>query len=1122
MADSSLRPNEIEVSIGSETYIIGSASSPSAFTDVRDPDSGQPAQVSLDVAAELYGAQESWTTLNDLFGKVDVQARPASGWNSVLASAETVLFLENDLDALGNLAGLAAGAYLNPAGAPADAVGAFVDFVDGVSSNSVPVALATLGVSLAEAEISSAYSEYQTLVATVSGGGAISYGDIASVINDLVIAMAQGNAWASSVDYVFSGGLTSDLESLGESFFGGLAGVLGAGAPAELATMLQTAESASDAVSQTQDYQTLLQEIAAGLDSQSTGFAPLTDSGLEATASGLQSSPVVDLNLGSGSFPSSGSESETEAEVYIADGQTVSISVPVTNTILMAAVEGGLLQIDAPVSGGTLEAVSSGIINIGVGEVGGLPESAALTDVTLGGDGTGSYVGYFTDYGTSSSGIDGDAFQDVTVQSGVTFTAGGDGNNTALGGTIDNAGRLIAAPSTYSYPRESLGGAFVVDGPVTLDGGGVLEIDGRLEPGTDYVGDGFLLGLTPGADVLTNIDNTITGAGRIDVAVINQAKGVISAQGLTFNDALTNQGLAETSSGGGIILTGPVVNDGTLLADAGTISISGSVINAGTIEASSGGTIYIDAPVTGGTLEAVSSGTIQVGSATLRDGTISGGYTGAISIGSGGVVADVVIEGGALDLQSGASASQIVVVSGGLLLVSQGAKISLLGFEGGGAVDLAGVGSAEIDLSTPGELVLRNGGSILETVSLLGAVSPSSLSATDDGSGGTEILVSSGAVAPLSGAVTSAVSADETNYALFDPAGAPIASESITASGGQAVTQYFGSGGAQFAAHIDQSLGGGATQSQDFDGSWNQKDATIRYDLGGGSTLVESFDAAGDHIGATATTVAGDETIVQGFDGAWNQLSASIVTSDGKGVTVTQAFDSAWRQVSATYVVDQGNTVITQDFDAAWRQMAASIVTDLGGGTVETQDFDGNWSQTGATIVQHPNAASTITQHFDSAWRQMSAEIATISGSQTIDQTFDGNWNLTGGTVATLLSPDTDLIQTYDAQWNSISGGDQLTVQGQAAIESFADTPGVPTTFVFSPGDINGDAFSNFVTDAMNSSAHDVLKFIGYGPGAALSQIDASHWQITAPGMATEVFTLAAELNPAAGDAFFQ
>jgi autotransporter-associated beta strand protein len=329
----------------------------------------------------------------------------------------------------------------------------------------------------------------------------------------------------------------------------------------------------------------------------------------------------------------------------------------------------------------------------------------------------------------------------------------------------------------------------------------------------------------------------------------------------------------------------------------------------------------------------------------------------------------------------------------------------------------------------------------------------------------------------------------------------------------QIITQYENSSGAQFAATILQNLGGGETVLQDFDGSFQQKDATITYDQGGGSSIVEYFDSAFNDLGSVYTQVEGNRTVIQTFDGAWNQQSAVIVDNAGGGITITQDFNSHWIQTSATYVSDNGaGQVIAQDFDAQWHQLSASIVTALGGGETETQYFDANWMQTAATIVQHPSANETVTQDFNGTWNQLDASIVTVNASQTIDQQFDGAWNLTGGTVTTTLGADADLVETYNSNWTLIAGEDRLVVRGQPAVESFAHTQGLPTTYVFHPGDINGDAFASFVTFEQNPAAHDVLEFVGYGASASLSAIDAVHWQITATGLPTEVFTLPAAL----------
>jgi hypothetical protein len=352
-----------------------------------------------------------------------------------------------------------------------------------------------------------------------------------------------------------------------------------------------------------------------------------------------------------------------------------------------------------------------------------------------------------------------------------------------------------------------------------------------------------------------------------------------------------------------------------------------------------------------------------------------------------------------------------------------------------------------------------------ESTSFAGTVTDSAAA-----SGLTASLVSP--AAPQAGSVTSAISPAYSAYAAFAPDGTELASEAVSVNGGETTTQFFNAAGGQFAATIEQSLGGGSTELQDFNGSWQQTDATLTYSQGGGASLVEAFDGSWDFLGAVTTQVQGDATIVQDFGSAWQPLSASIVTS-------------------------------------------------AGGGEIETQYFDGNWTQISATIVQHPSANQTVTQYFGADWNQISADILTVSGAQTIDQQFDGAWNLTGGTVTSAVGANEDLVQIYGPQWTVEVGQDRLIVYGQPGVESFADTPGLPTTFVFAPGDINGDAFSGFVTTAMDPSAHDVIAFDGYGPTASLTQIDASHWQISAQGHATEVFTLAASLNPAAGDVVF-
>jgi Ca2+-binding RTX toxin-like protein len=62
-------------------------------------------------------------------------------------------------------------------------------------------------------------------------------------------------------------------------------------------------------------------------------------------------------------------------------------------------------------------------------------------------------------------------------------------------------------------------------------------------------------------------------------------------------------------------------------------------------------------------------------------------------------------------------------------------------------------------------------------------------------------------------------------------------------------------------------------------------------------------------------------------------------------------------------------------------------------------------------------------------------------------------------------------------------------------------------TFVFRRGQAGGDTVIDFAGNG--AAAGDTLQFIGYGPGASFTQIDASHWQINSgDGLTHETITL--------------
>ena len=131
-----------------------------------------------------------------------------------------------------------------------------------------------------------------------------------------------------------------------------------------------------------------------------------------------------------------------------------------------------------------------------------------------------------------------------------------DGAMLPLGGIVDNTG-TIALNSTGDQTELQIVGA-----GLTLEGGGQVILSG----------DAVIAG-TGSTAVLTNVDNTISGAGQIGsgdgtLTLVNEAHGTIDAN----------------------------VSGGELTIDTGA-----AIVNAGLFEATNGGTLLIDDPVNGGT-----------------------------------------------------------------------------------------------------------------------------------------------------------------------------------------------------------------------------------------------------------------------------------------------------------------------------------------------------------------------------------------------------------------------------------------------------------------------------------------------------------------------------------------
>ena len=192
----------------------------------------------------------------------------------------------------------------------------------------------------------------------------------------------------------------------------------------------------------------------------------------------------------------------------------------------------------------------------------------------------------------------------IIVESGATFIVGRTVKNSGIM-TLNGTGELALRSDTI------LQGGGKLSLSDNLGNTGHLNIAGEFSPVT-----------------LTNVDNVISGSGYIgDVSLVNQSKGVIDANQssdlLIGGVALTNAGLLESTSTGGLVLvTGPINNSASGVIGAfgagSTVTLENDSVSGGTLETAGGGEIVVG----GGTFDGSNGHTItNTGSVAVVAGT---------------------------------------------------------------------------------------------------------------------------------------------------------------------------------------------------------------------------------------------------------------------------------------------------------------------------------------------------------------------------------------------------------------------------------------------------------------------------------------------------------------------
>ena len=159
----------------------------------------------------------------------------------------------------------------------------------------------------------------------------------------------------------------------------------------------------------------------------------------------------------------------------------------------------------------------------------------------------------------------------------------GDDSHLPLSGTINNTG-TIELSSTGDETNLQ-----IIDHGITLEGAGQVVLLDSAE--------NTIVGTSPDV-TLTNVDNTISGAGQIGAGTLTLVnEGTIDATGTnpltvdTGANAVTNSGTLEASGAGRLIVQSNIVNDGFLWANGGSVTLEGNVTGNGSALISGSGSL---------------------------------------------------------------------------------------------------------------------------------------------------------------------------------------------------------------------------------------------------------------------------------------------------------------------------------------------------------------------------------------------------------------------------------------------------------------------------------------------------------------------------------------------------
>jgi hypothetical protein len=302
----------------------------------------------------------------------------------------------------------------------------------------------------------------------------------------------------------------------------------------------------------------------------------------------------------------------------------------------------------------------------------------------------------------------------VTTGTGTTLSIGHDSIFTATEGTATGANS--GAITILDGSTLKIGGIVDSTGFINLNGNADLTIlaaisNTTLEGGghiqmTDDVNNFF--GVEPTATTITNVNNTISGAGTITAGTFNNDKlGVINATGannrLVINETeVFNAGLIEATGAAGLQVSG----DSSIETVGGIFeAANGSIINLDGNNEIEGGTLKGNIDVVtndGAMLDGISAGTLS--------------NEGAVAIENGASLAlrGVINNTGSINLNGGATATTMFLLGGST-------AVTATTLEGGGQVKLTDSSLNSLDAQGTPATTLSNVNNTISGAGSIGA-----------------------------------------------------------------------------------------------------------------------------------------------------------------------------------------------------------------------------------------------------------------------------------------------------------------------------------------------------------------------------------------------------------------